>query len=549
MRKMCKLDFRLESHTSQKNDTGIILIILPFVLAGMFLVKQFENVMVYYDDYAYYSLSYAKSFSHTGNAFSLEELCTFLVHHYMDCNGRLLYFFIWLTTYMLGGLEAVQFVAAFTVLCILVVFWIFSVKYGDLPKLPSAILICLFYGLFDIHLHRFGTYWFAAFFHYVMPVLPLTLLIYFYFFTQERKYTLVQQIAFVIITFFAAFSQEQLAVTTVAVTIMLFAYEVTQKHVQKINYILMASSVTGMMIVLMSTGLHERGGKYELAFLPQIFSSVAQLVGIFFSADSWLLQAALFTAMFGINSTLVKLEHTEKMKLFDGLCAGLSLACALLYMLGYDAIGMKVGIKGVYTTILGLIIVILIMMQVSRYYLKKLAIPQLVLFYAAVLSIACLSVVPELPIRLLIPAWYLLFPVMLGGILEIPNVLPHERRVAQQFAAYGLCILIACISIPNALAIYDGYKINAEALKHNDKILTNVSADACEEATPYYITLMKIPDTLCRVQVVYDKGFEFMKPWMDRYYSLPDNVIYDFTRTGQPVGRTMDTVFFFVWIL
>ena len=60
---------------------------------GLLLYQQFQKVSIYFDDYAYYSLSYATSFKATKD-FTLVQLMNFLKAHYMESNGRLFYFFL-----------------------------------------------------------------------------------------------------------------------------------------------------------------------------------------------------------------------------------------------------------------------------------------------------------------------------------------------------------------------------------------------------------------------------------------------------------------------
>ncbi|MCD7817683.1 MAG: hypothetical protein LUH07_01325, partial [Lachnospiraceae bacterium] len=54
------------------------------------------------------------------------------------------------------------------------------------------------------------------------------------------------------------------------------------------------------------------------------------------------------------------------------------------------------------------------------------------------------------------------------------------------------------------------------------------------------IYLKKI-DILYGGEMVYYEGFEFMKPWIDSYYELPDTISYVYTDTGDPIGNNLET--------
>ena len=98
----------------QENKRKSTLVFGIFFINFLLLWLQFQNVSIYYDDYGYYSLSYGIS-NWQGSlpyTFTWGELFQFLYKHYFLANGRLLYFFLWLSLYKIGGLAFVQLGAA-----------------------------------------------------------------------------------------------------------------------------------------------------------------------------------------------------------------------------------------------------------------------------------------------------------------------------------------------------------------------------------------------------------------------------------------------------
>ena len=113
-----------------------------FAVMCVYLLLQFHYVKVYFDDYGYYSLSYGVNSVKSGHNFNFTELISYLKIHYFDVNGRIPGYFVWLGLYILGGLSAVQTVAAGFVLLILVLLWKFidNQKFPTISALPQGII-------------------------------------------------------------------------------------------------------------------------------------------------------------------------------------------------------------------------------------------------------------------------------------------------------------------------------------------------------------------------------------------------------------------------
>ena len=253
-----------------------------FFVMLVLLYQQFRVVHIYFDDYAYYSLSYAQSLSGTKN-YTILQLLEFMKAHYMECNGRLLYFFVWLLLFWLGGLQLVQLSAAVIMASVLWVLWkAASLKMEGQQKILAAISVCTLYWLLDIVFLRQSIYWFAAFFLYVMPVgvLVLAALLYFEFLGGERN-TAGNKITILLLIFVAGWSQEQqAAVTTVfAFLLMLHAIWVRKERCcAAILYVIPA--ILALLIVIMSPGIHSRFESADngMGLLENIWANARQVV-------------------------------------------------------------------------------------------------------------------------------------------------------------------------------------------------------------------------------------------------------------------------------
>lgn len=89
-------------------------------------------------------------------------------------------------------------------------------------------------------MHRQGTYWFAAFWNYVLPLLPFLLFCLLYFQKYIQQKSIAIQLFLTLLIFMAAFSQEQIGVAVVGFTLMIGIWEYVKKNFNRwnIGYIL-----------------------------------------------------------------------------------------------------------------------------------------------------------------------------------------------------------------------------------------------------------------------------------------------------------------------
>lgn len=537
----------------KREKTVNILCTIVFLTTTFLLWKQFSTVMVYYDDYGYYSLTYGE-FEHRGNTYTLIELFNFLKNHYANANGRILYFFVWLVIYGLGGLVAVQIAAALCTGCILYLLWRIATKLGGNEPVSAAFLICAFYGLLEITLHRQGTYWFAAFWVYIPPLIPLLLFCLLYFENDKKVRSSALHVLMAFFIFCAAFSQEQIGVATICFTILLTVLAIYEKTVTWWNCAYIGTAVVGAMIVLMSPAIQARGARRsagDLPFLQQMVCNIKTLVGNFFSPSNRLILIALFVAFTLICLQLFITEKKKNWKIVDVTLGVVGISATVNYYFDNAIINIiSKGHRWMVAAIFG-IALIMIMIEISRYYVKNGNYCNLILFYTAILSIACLSFVSELPIRLLIFPMFLLFLVIVDGLQIV-------KRLRGRF---GTCLLLLICTVTgiasweNAYYIYEGYKENKTVHVYNDTSLRNASQRIMQGESITEINLKKVPDILYGSEMVYYPGFENIISWMENYYDIPDGIKLNYLDgikidylegdLNHKVGRDMDSC---IWV-
>lgn len=506
------------------------------------LWKQFSTVMIYYDDYGYYSLTYG-AVGHRGDIYSLSELISFLKNHYMHVNGRILYFFIWLLLYEFGKLKLVQFAAALSVSGIIFLIWKIIISNHRAEPISAMFLICDCYWLIGITMHRQGTYWFAAFWNYVLPLLPFLLFCLLYFQKYIQQKSIAIQLFLTLLIFTAAFSQEQIGVAVVGFTLMIGIWEYVKKNFNRWNIGYILAAMIGSSIVLMSPGIQQRGAQKamtELPFIQQIACNIKALITLFFNPSNRLFLIALFISCTLISLFMQKQEISKVWKALDCTFAAVCLGLVGVYM--HTNLISNAFQQPVATIIIGFgILIVGIIIQVSRFYASRKEYGHLIIFYTAIIAIACLVVVSELPMRLMIFPTFLLFVLVVDGF-EIIRFMGVNRRVS----LISICIVMCLVAWKNGHNIYLGYSLNKSIHTSNDHMLRDASQKIKDGERISEIRLQKVSDILYCCDMPYISGFEIMVPWIRNYYDLPSEVELRYLDISpeQEVGNTMDTCFF-----
>lgn len=504
-----------------------------FSIMFFLLWKQFGVVHIYFDDYAYYSLSYAPSYSATRD-FTLPQLLTFMKAHYMECNGRLFYFFVWLFLYWLGGLNLVQFAAAIVLTGTLYTLWMaVSVHLPVQNKIFAAIGICVMYWLLDVVFLNQGIYWFAAFFSYVTPVWCLTgaSLLYFgkYLKNQKRRTWTVM-----ILIFLAGWSQEQQAASTVVFASMLTLWGIIFKKEKRVSLSCVLPSIIALGIVLMSPGIQERvqlsGG--GTATLKSVLANMRTAIYILGTASSWRINATIFSFMVLLSVLNFKAaKHTYARYLW---LAQAVIQCVMVYFYLFERQRVELFVSGVQSPLnlwAGVLLLAGIFANVVVFEFREKNYEFLTIFIAAFISIAVLIIVPQIPNRLAI--FFTL--TMIAGCGQIFAYCISDKNFHIRHMSRALMIVVLIVAIKNGMTIHWGYSENYRVLVRNDERLRYAADEMLTEGET--IILEKIPQPLYCCVTPEDEAYQILlKIYMDSYYGLPKGTRYQYVnRIGNPL--------------
>lgn len=538
-----------------------------FAAFYVFLLMQFGNVFIYYDDYGYLSLSYGTNIDVAGAEYSLSELLAFMRGHYFNSNGRLLYMFLYCFVHMLGGIRGVQVFMATAVLAVaLLLFFIarrmlagrleaakteesgaeetdgeFQGQLGPIGQAALAAFVCLLYGTLGIMVQRMGTYWYAASFIYVVPAVTfLVFAVYFYrtvFLSSGEKPGIFRMCLCAVLGFLAAWSQEQWFVTTVSFVVICLGVKLWRDRRLEIYEILtFLVCAAGGLIIILSPAVSARmnsAGNAEFASLSlfgKLGRNIPLLMNLFFSGEN-IRYLMFFFPMMIFMGCMAAAKDRKLLPLHLGFSA-VSAAVFAAVVLKQKLHVFAPGAYSALTANLLLLYIAFCFAEVILFYRAEKQPFGSIVFTAAVLSVGSAAIVPEVPLRIFYPFLYLswlLFSYMYGRIL-----LTEAKKIPVS-AACTLAFL-AMVSIPNLKSIYTGYKLNYQVLMYDDAVF-KASAEAIRQGADIEtIEVYELPDLLCKNEVVYDENFSFMIAWMRQYYDLPEYVEFEY----RPLGSMED---------
>ena len=527
-----------------------------FAAFYVFLLMQFGNVFIYYDDYGYLSLSYGTNIHVAGSEYSFSELLAFMKGHYFNSNGRLLYMFLYCFVHMLGGIRGVQVFMATAVLAVVMLLF-FIVKqmlegrlgaaenrscreedevYGTLGPVALAALaafLCLLYGTLGIMVQRMGTYWYAASFIYVVPAITfLVFALYFYrtvFLPKGEKPGVLRMCLCAVLGFLAAWSQEQWFVTTVSFVIICLGTKLWRdRRLELYEILTFLACAAGGLIIIFSPAVSSRmnsAGNAEfaaLSFLGKLGKNIPLLMNLFFSGEN-IRYLMFFFPMMIFMGCMTAAKDRKLLPLHLGFSA-VSAAVFAGILLKQKFHVFAPGAYSALTANLLLLYIAFCFAEVILFYRAEKQIFGSAVFAAAVLSVGSAAIVPEVPLRIFYPFLYLswlLFAYLYGRILLI-----EARRIP--LSAACTLVFLAMISIPNLKSIYTGYKMNYQVLMYDDAVFKESAEAIRQGADIETIEVYELPDLLCKNEVVYDENFSFMIAWMRQYYDLPEYVEFEY---------------------
>lgn len=479
----------------------------------VFLLAQYHNIFLYYDDYGYASLSYGYDVGIVENSAIFPKLLDWLIHSYSSVNGRVFTNLIFVLTAQLGDVALMRIffpICVTGIFCMIYSRTISAIK-SEVQKTIGAILLVLSYGIFDIGICREGLYWFAAAFGYVVPMFL------FFLFLKMRKGGVFQ----CLLAFLLCLSCEQMVAMMVfggVTNLILFFWE--KRKVDKADVKILFFSLLGGVIMVLSPASRNRLTApenmdfYKLGLFEKVLWNINVIVEHLFSRQRIIFCIFLLLLLMFSSLILLKGGRGKIVKVVNAVYIFSCLLCILYCVSLYRGL-MHIPSKYFCYILFLHLLSGFVNLNVLYFKLDQKMIP---IITAGMASIGLLLIMPVIPLRTFIPIGFIIIFCM----MDILGRLIADRNIGIPM----VYIPAAFVMSINIFTIYRGYMQNVEVLSYNHSRLTEAGELSKNGVIIDEIILYKMKDDTYSGGQVYYTGIGYMKWWIDKYYAIPRGIEY-----------------------
>lgn len=421
--------------------------------------------------------------------------------------GRVLWFFLEVIL-LKTSISAYKIVQSIFTLGIYYLIYKIASKISKNNNWRLALFTMICFLLTDLMIIRDSYYWFTASVLYLLPILPVFLIIYL---TMEKDRKLLINILCIILAFIAAWSQEQVSVFIVSYLGLLTLFRIiTDKKLNKWDILITLGALLGFAILMLAPGSKARMNSdtafYSLDIIHKMIKNIPIIVVSNFGDNT-----KIFTVLFFTSSLYYMFINRNKFKYKFIIDIGIINSMALiLFNILFASSGYH---EKLYMIMMGITLLQLLIILLCLYKDNK---PILfIIFTSAILSQAAMIMAPYFPMRsatMFEISYYIIF-------IYIISILLKNNKL---FTNY-LLIVLTIMGIYNYYTITEGYSKNYEVKVANEKILKAASKKIKKGKN---IKIIKIKRCDQIYGVVEPDGIEY---YIKRYYDIPVDVsiVYD----------------------
>lgn len=381
-------------------------------------------------------------------------------------------------------------------------------------------LSMILYGLFQLKTLKDGVYWYTASVLYTWPMLPLLGSIYMYL-IDKKKGSILKKIFCIIFAFFAAASQEQIAVLTNIFYFLLFLFEYLKQRYRERKkfytnwYIwgILISTWAGGAVILLAPGNIERAHSeiyqefYNINFLIRTIRNVGWIVNDNVGFHNWVFVFAL-TIFFGTASAIC-LKNRKIM-----VTMAVFALCFLI--IPFTSMPKELGL------IIGTLWIAVFCPVFFLYYIRRKEYFLLILLIAGICSQVMMIVSPAIPLRSHTMFEFILHIMLADCIIWLDKEVNNDAK--KSIILKGSVSIVLLYSVCNILVIMAGYKSNYEIHRINDQALMQVKSKIQAGENVEDILLYRLRNDNYANMMAYQEGFEYIELWMKKYYEIPYEV-------------------------
>lgn len=494
-------------------EKRILLSISTLFILLIFIQHHFVGMC--FDDYGYASLSYGWTENTAGMEYTFIELLKFLLWHYWNWGGRILYFFFESLIFRIGGVEWMQAIQSIIVAMIGIVSGKIVALEAKCNPYVSTALVFVMYGTLNIQTLRDGVYWYSASVIYVWPLLPLFGSIYLLLRIRQDG-TVFQKSMVVILAFLAAFSQEQTAVLTViwisGITCCQYFF---RRYVPKHMVLMVVSSILGGLLTVLAPGNFIRASDeryadfYSKALIERVSENIRIVLDINVGAYNWVF-VVIFTIFCGIAAAI----YLKSKSVF-------TLVFLFIVYFFTEQIYSVPNIIGILVRIAWILFFAAIL---PIYYYKQQKYLFLFMLIAGISSQGMMVLSPSISTRCHTMMEFILHLIVAESIVNTIKILKNKKKC---IFVYQLTIMVTMLyAIGNFCTIIYGYKNNYEMNQINHYKLVEMQKRWKSGRGEHEVFLYKLKDDTYTNCMPYHSGFDFIEIWIKKYYELPEEVAF-----------------------
>lgn len=490
-----------------------------FLIGFILLLMQHLTLDIFYDDYANAALCYGNVIEGVeGTNYTTSQLWEWVKWCYMNWGGRVLYAALFLIPLLKDGATAYMVVQVFVMLLLIYLLYKMICFYtGQKHSVMAAVILFVLYGLIGRDIHVQGTYWASASILYIWPLVPTFWVLFAFAFLQKRiknnqPVNLAVCMPFIVIpTFFATFSQEQTGLALLIALFLLIAIGQGKewKKFRKLNEPVLVTAFVSYILLFAAPGNFvrlETNEFSELSFFEKIGYNLPPILDLFFS-NGFLWINLVVCLLICVMAFMLFMKNKKKYFISIPLSLGNALGVIALE---------KITLPDILQNCFEMEFLIYLAVLCGFYFYETKRSELMALVIAGAASVFCLLMSPAIQHRSYLEYMFIVFVVIAIVAIDIQKALEHVTLGRYLYIA--LVLVCSLKSVTMFSSLYSGYYENSFSLKYNHNVLSAYDGSQTE------INLLKCQNDICRLQMPYDEGFEYIDYWLREYYKIPSFV-------------------------
>lgn len=499
-----------------KKDNTNKIVVCAFGLFFVFLLLQYCNVFVQFDDFGYATLAYATP-NNNCYEFSFPLLLKFLWNHYNGWGGRIAYTFIEILLLKLPDWCIRVF---FSIIVCLVYFLLYKMISQDIQcktKIFWTVFILLSYGMFSLEYVRGSFYWYSAAMTYIVPIVLIYYLAMKLVDCEYDIYSKKMKLFMGCIIFCAAISHEMISLIVCLIVVLAVLFRRKSiKNLKKIDYIYVSISLFGFFLVFLAPGNFKRLQLTESdgQIIKSVVVNINNIFNYLFAVSNRRYMSILLLSFTCLGITLIR-EKRKIIGVIQTIYSILLFMWMFMFDLGIYRQGSFLCVGGVsFGIILGYIGVTIFSLCI---YYKEKEKRNFVLLIAGGGSLSFFVISSSISERIFVPFMLCSMPFIITMFVRM------KGKTSQ--VVIVLAVIWGMMCTTNLIGIYSAYQKNSIYQEYNDRVLRVSSAKIASGETIDYVKLEKLPSKGAYVNMPYeyDNGITI---WMHYYYNIPQNVLF-----------------------